>query len=154
MKLTNAILIFILVLSINSYAQNYKIVYDSLFNSKIIVGECRRELLDSKEFNYLYQNEYNRYRIKYDSLSIIKNNLLKTKINIVMGSWCDVSRKRVPRLFKILDSIHYNYNNLKIFCVDRKFKGIDGRKFRVRAVPTIFVSDSEIEEILRRIIKH
>ncbi|MCB4234942.1 hypothetical protein LDL59_07065 [Kaistella anthropi] len=54
-------------------------------------------------------------------------NLKKKKLNsygitVVMGTWCEDSYREVPRLMKILESMNFPEQKLKIIAVNRKKK--------------------------------
>ncbi len=115
------------------------IVKDSLSGMPMLIGVCTREAFKDTSFYWWWMSEYDLYDIDSVSLNDIKNDLKNVDIKIVMGTWCSDSRREVPRFFKILDSVNYPSDKVKIVCVDedKKTKGDELNSLKIEFVPTI-----------------
>jgi thiol-disulfide isomerase/thioredoxin len=73
----------------------------------------------------------------------------------VLGTWCPDSRREVPRFMRILDSLEYPKEQLKIICVDRKKQALNNEtdSLNIVYVPTIIFYTKEGVEV-GRIIEH
>lgn len=125
-----------------------QVIVDPYIGEEILYGYCNRQGLASGTFSSWFDPEYHSYNI--DDAVIFNVNLdllMNCDITIVMGTWCSDSRREVPRLFKILDYIHYPEYKLKLICVDRK-KNADGTEVQdlnIELVPTIIFFNEEQE---------
>lgn len=76
-------------------------------------------------------------------------------IKAFMGTWCHDSKREIPRLYKLLDELDFNLDNLEVYAVNYRKKteanyeaGLD-----IHHVPTIIVYDQNGEEINRYVEK-
>lgn len=109
-------------------------------------------------FNYTnkatYEPEYESYQPNMDAIKYIKSQKGKFQLKMVMGFWCDDSKKYVPQVIKVLDEAKWDTDDndqLKIFGVDKnKEAGFEGYKsLNITKVPTVIVywKDREIGRI-------
>jgi len=109
-------------------------------------------------FNYTnkatYEPEYESYKPNADAIKFIKSKKGKFQLKMVMGFWCDDSKKYVPQVIKVLDEAKWDTDDndqLKIFGVDEnKEAGFEGYKsLNITKVPTVIVyfNDREIGRI-------
>ena len=79
-------------------------------------------------------------------------NLNQISIKIFMGTWCHDSMREVPRLYKILDELYYDYENFEIIGLTKDKKGYfqDYATFGITNTPTIifYRNDMEIGRII------
>lgn len=132
-------------------ASSFKIVIDEKSGKPMLIGLCSKEnLTNDSTFSWWFEAEYDYYQPEDSVMKLIDLN--SVKIVCVMGTWCSDSRREVPRFFKILDELKYDYNNLSLYCVDRKKKaeGFDTDQFIIERVPTFifYKNDSEIGRII------
>jgi thiol-disulfide isomerase/thioredoxin len=68
----------------------------------------------------------------------IAEHLKGIKITIVMATWCGDSKEWIPRFYKIMDELNFNYKKLTLICVDRakKAPGTNVDNLKVELVPT------------------
>jgi hypothetical protein len=71
-------------------------------------------------------------------------------VTLIMGTWCDDSKEQVPRFYKILDMLQFDYSKLSLICVDRKKSApdIDLAGMNIKLVPT-FIFYRNYKEIGR-----
>jgi thiol-disulfide isomerase/thioredoxin len=71
-----------------------------------------------------------------------------------MGTWCHDSKREVPRFYKILDELNYNYANFKIIGLTKDKKGYfhDYTSFNITHTPTIifYRNGTEIGRIIEK----
>ena len=74
-------------------------------------------------------------------------NLKKISIKIFMGTWCHDSKREVPRLYKILDELYYDYENFEIIGLTKDKKGYfqDYATFGITNTPTIIFYRNDVE---------
>ena len=74
-------------------------------------------------------------------------NLNQISIKIFMGTWCHDSKREVPRLYKILDELYYDYENFEIIGLTKDKKGYfqDYATFGVTNTPTIIFYRNDVE---------
>jgi len=64
-----------------------------------------------------------------------------------MGTWCHDSKREVPRLYKILDELYYDYENFEIIGLTKDKKGYfqDYATFGITNTPTLIFYRDDIE---------
>jgi hypothetical protein len=117
-------------------------------------GKINRSIFFNHTNKEVYEPEYERYKPNADAIKYIKAQKGKFQIKMVMGFWCDDSKKYVPQLIKTLDEAKWETDDndqLKIYGVDKnKEAGFEGFKdLNIVKVPTIIVywKDREIGRI-------
>jgi len=117
-----------------------QIVMDSSINREILLGYCNRSGFENSLFNDWFSAEYNSYSVDTNSLASVDfENKTQPEITIIMGTWCSDSRREIPRLYKILDQLGYDEDNLTLITVNRKKTAgdIPVEDYEVELVPTI-----------------
>jgi hypothetical protein len=148
MKKTIIALIVFMLFS-NVYSQNLnQIIVDPNIEKEILYGYCDREGLTSGQFSSWFEPEYQSYVVNDTTIFGINLDLFfSCNIIVVMGTWCSDSQRELPRLYKILDYVHFPENNIKLICVDRR-KNADGTEVQdlnIELVPTIIFFNGEKE---------
>jgi len=116
-------LLFTIFLGIVSCSnENSRIQIDEKTGNPMLVGLTDLSAFEDANFSDWYSMEYNAYEADNFILDQIKLFQDSVNIEIFMGTWCGDSRREVPRFIKILDSLNYNKNNLKIVNLDRSKK--------------------------------
>lgn len=108
-----------------------------------------KELKHYRWFKKEYKN-YNFSKIAVDSLS----GLVNFRVTIAGGEWCSDTKLYLPRFVKILESVKFPEENLKIIFVDRtkhKPEGFDNSfdSLQIKLIPTFIVFDKSGNEIGR-----
>jgi hypothetical protein len=153
MKKTIITLIIFLFFS-NVFSQDMnQIIMDTTIESEILYGYCDREGLTSGQFSSWFEPEYQSYSVNDTVILGINLDLLfNCNITVVLGTWCSDSQREVPRLYKILDYVHFPENKLKMICIDRQknANGTEVQDLNIELVPTIifFNGNEEIGRIV------
>jgi thiol-disulfide isomerase/thioredoxin len=134
------LLVIIMMMSLNTFAQSYETSKDAENGSVILKGEITiADLKNESTFTWLATNAaYNPEPVTTDYL---KDNLKNYAIVVVMGTWCDDSQNLVPKLYTTLLNSLFPMSQLTIYGVDRTKDALHGEKakFNIEKVPTIIV---------------
>lgn len=143
-------LILFLILVLNGSSSLYSQVIDSgnhiIAEKCVLVGSVDRLELQSGDYGNVFIKEYKAYEPCTKVLSKIDPLIFNQRITIVLGTWCHDSQVQVPRIFKILDKLDYNTNDIKVIMVDtNKSAGdTDIEDLGIELVPTfIFNMDGK-----------
>ena len=85
-------------------------------------GILNKSLIKNHDTNTWFSKQYDTYRPELNRLE--PSNLLHISIKVFMGTWCHDSKREVPRFYKILDELNYNYANFKIIGLTKDKKRI------------------------------
>ena len=109
-------------------------------NNEMLVGYCNRDGFSTINsiFDSVYNAEYSVYQADAETMDQLAGKLRGIKITLVMATWCGDSRDWVPRFYKIMDELDFNYKNLTLICVDREKKapGTKVEELNIERVPT------------------
>ena len=137
------ILISILVCITSSISAQQINLEISIGNEQpFLVGQVNLEGLSSNSYQNWYSSNYDAYDVASEIIAPVENELVKHKILIFMGTWCGDSKREVPRFIKILESVDFPMENLKIVALDRRKehykKSPNGEEWglRIKRVPT------------------
>jgi thiol-disulfide isomerase/thioredoxin len=151
-------LVFLALLMIPVFAFTQKLnqkTIDVKKNNEMLVGYCNREGFVSVNSNFdsAFRAEYPIYRTDEETLKQLAGKLKGVKVIVVMATWCGDSKDWIPRFYKIMDQLHFNYRKLTLICVDRdkKAPGTNVEAFKVDRVPTFIFYRKKTE--LGRIIE-
>lgn len=141
------------VLSIQAQEVNREFE-DERTGSKVLIGECNREGLQSnEEFSAFYVRNYREYSPDEKVLKKLKRKIRgeNISIQIVLGSWCHDSQVWVPRFYKIMDDLPIDENKINLIGVDTRKKAITMNidDLNIERVPTFIVYNEEGQEIGR-----
>ncbi len=142
MKKTSLILFLMGIFMIGCKTQTNlnKVVYSEKTKQDILIGKINKDAFDKKPFKKWFVEEYNNYTPNQKDIEYLKSNVQESvKFIIVLGTWCPDSRREIPRFFKILDEINFDYSKVQIYAVDKDFKleNQDISKLKIKRVPTI-----------------
>ena len=115
-----------------------QVITDTTLHTDILIDTCNRDGLAGPVFGAFYQLEYASYLPDAGIIQQIAQQLNNHNLTIVMGSWCSDSQEQVPRMYKILDQLHFPGNQVTLICVDRKKKTIRAgiQDLNIQLVPT------------------
>lgn len=140
------ILFFLFAVSL-IYSQQNKLVTDERSGKPMLIGICDRTALQDSNFAWWYESEYNNYEFNSSAIDSIKSKLDEISILIVIGSWCSDSRREVPRFFRILDELKFDFEKVTLNFVDRKKESPEGNlpELEIKFVPTFIIYKNEKE---------
>ncbi len=129
------------------FAQNYKLTKDAKSGKTMLIGITNKEALQDSNFSKWYNYQYKNYKIDTSITLSIKEKLKDKNIKIVLGTWCSDSRREVPRMLKILDTIGFRQDSLTLIFVDRTKSGLNNETngLNIERVPTFIIYKNEKE---------
>ncbi len=147
-------LLVVFAFSLQAQEATFKIVKKSKTSKPMLVGVCSRAELLKSPFGGWFKSEYDSYKPKFPDKKEVAEKLPAYKIVIVMGTWCPDSRREVPRFYKILDSVNFPENQVKLITVNRKKEGLaeETKDLNIQRVPTFIFYKNGTEA--GRIIEH
>ncbi len=117
-----------------------RLALDEETDEPMLLGISHRSDYETIEsFKVWFNEEYESYVIDEEPLATLSQIDEDISIECFMGTWCNDSRREVPRLYKILDSLHFNLNQFQMISVDRDriSPGEEQKGKNVHHVPTI-----------------
>jgi len=149
------VIVFFVLFSGNIFAQEInRIIVDPDLNSNILFGKINRDGLTLEPFKKYFDEEYPKYIPDENIVKQLKKKLGNLRLVIVMGSWCDDSRERVPAFFKVLDALKFDEAHVDIIAVNRKKTAgdTDISGLNIERVPTFifYRKDREIGRIVEK----
>lgn len=134
------------------FSQDYKISTDDKKNEPMLVGTVSKTQLTEGTFAEWFVKSYDIHKLDLRTLEKSDKDFSNLNITVVLGTWCGDSREFVPPFLKILDTLGFPGQNLKLICVDRQKNGMgdEVKDLDVKLVPTIiFYKDgNEIGRII------
>ena len=93
---------------------------DEKKGNEMLIGYCNRDGFAkvNSNFDSAYKAEYALYKPDDEILKQLDEKLKDIKVTIVMATWCSDSKEWVPRFYKIMDQLNFNYKKLTLICVD------------------------------------
>lgn len=119
----------------------YEIPEDPEHSAVIFKGQCRFEDLEREpSFSWLTAGAA-AYTPVPATLATLAAALPEYELVVLMGTWCEDSQRLIPELYKVLLSIHYPLEKLRMYGVDRQkhAQGDEHKTYAVTRVPTIIV---------------
>lgn len=152
----NLLFLALIIIPVMTFSQklNNK-TSDEKKSNEMLIGHCNRDGFATIQSNFdsSYKAEYPMYRPDAATMKQLAAKLKGVKITVVMATWCGDSKEWVPRFYKIMDELHFNYKKLTLICVDRakKAPGTYVETLKVDRVPTFIFYRKKVE--LGRIIE-
>ena len=108
-------------------------------------GTLNKSLIEGREAYTWFSKQYDAYLP--DKKVLDKAKLQRVSIKVFMGTWCHDSRREVPRFYKILDQLNFDYDNFEIIGLtkDKKGRFRDYSDFRITNTPTFIFYRGDIE---------
>ena len=135
-KLT-VILIGAIFGSLTAFSQLNRTIHDEGKDKDILYGFCTREAIENNDGGW-FKSEYEAYEVK----TKIFNFDLPEKfdsVQVFMGTWCDDSRREVPRFCKIFDLDYFKDIPITFICLNsqKTVDVVDVEEYYVQFIPTI-----------------
>ncbi len=117
---------------------------------EMLVGPGQLNDLRVMPYKAWFKAEYDAFKPDVSPLVPYKEDMMSAQIIVVMGTWCEDSRREVPRLVKIFHSLHL-FLEPKIIFVDEEKDDPAGqaKALGVKYVPTIIFRNKKGEEMGR-----
>ncbi len=138
----------------NIVAQEYSTVtIDEKTEKPMLIGYVTLEAFNDTSFSWWWNSAYNMYEVDSVATEELKANINDVKIKIVMGTWCEDSRREVPHFYKILNTIDYPADKVTLINVNRDMQGLENEVegLEIKFVPTIIFSRAG--NVLGRIVE-
>lgn len=82
-------------------------------SAAVLLGEQPRSAFDQLPFKHWFDSIYHAYSA---NPGLLKNAWTDEQVDVFMGTWCGDSRREVPRLLKIMDSLGIPPQKVRIIC--------------------------------------
>lgn len=156
MKLSFLFTFLLLATTTISVSQNINQEIKIEKQQPFLVGEINLDGLLSNSYKDWFQSNLESYQVDLTQIESIKEELTSYKILVFMGTWCGDSKREVPRFIKILKTVNFPMENLKIIAVDKRKthykKSPQGEEWglNIRRVPTFifYKNGREINRII------
>lgn len=145
-------LIFLILFAIPAFTFSQQLnqkATDPKKNNEMLVGYCNREGFVGLNCNFdsAFRAEYAVYHADEATLKQLHQKMKGIKVTGVMATWCGDSKDWVPRFYKVMDQINFNYKKLTLISVDRSKKapGTVVETLNIEKVPTFIFYRKNIE---------
>ncbi len=132
--------ILLLTLSTNMQAQQYVRELDQKTDKPLLRGAITfGDLL--KESAYTWMKES--YEPETSAVAKIEKLIPKYRLVVFAGTWCEDTQLLLPQLYQTLKDVHFNFNALEMYGVNRAKEGLDAEHliYNIERVPTIIIMD-------------
>ena len=104
----------------------------------ILLGPIERSTLGGDPYRIWFDEQYGGYQLDTLTLAPLAESLVDVDIKIFLGTWCQDSRREVPRVYKILDYLGYPTERVTLIALDRDKHGPvhEEEGFDIKLVPT------------------
>ncbi len=89
----------------------------------ILLGPIERTALGGEPYGTWFAEQYGGYQLDTLTLALLAETLADVDIKIFWGTWCQDSRREVPRVYKILDYLGYPAEQVTLIAIDRDKHG-------------------------------
>lgn len=139
------VLIFVMAFRV-MFAQDYVLTVDEKKNEPMLMGTVTRALLMENSFGEWFKKSYDVHKLDQRTLDKVNKDFTGLTITIILGTWCGDSKEFVPPFLKVLDSLGFPEQSVKLVCVNRQKVGIadEVKDIEVKLVPLfIFYRDGK-----------
>ena len=139
------IILLALTFIVNSYAQEKsKGVRNA---SGDLVGIVHKEDFNQLPYSNWFVKNYDAYKPDSKSISKLKRKLKNVKIKAFVATWCHLSKKDIPRTYKILEQAGFDFNNIEFITLNRGKRTPKNlqKDFDIKSVPTFIFYKKEKE---------
>ena len=115
-------LLLITVFITGLMGQTLKTETDLKTENPILVGLGKRLDIEKEPYGEWFSEEYETYEMEFDLIEAAGDFLEGIGIETFMGTWCEDSRREVPRFYKILDELSWDDTAMRLIMLDRSKK--------------------------------
>lgn len=103
-----------------------------------LIGYVKKSAFLDKSYSSWFTKNYDAYKSEEAIIAQIRKKINKCKISGFMGTWCGDSRREVPKLYKILEEVDFNMDNLEMVALDRSKRTPDNlqKGYNIIRIPT------------------
>ena len=116
-------------------------------SEEMILGEFKQNELTKNKYADWYLPEYTDYEVESVKLKGLEDKVSQYEIVTFVGTWCEDSKRELPRLYKILESVNYPIESkMKVYGVNRlkqTTKGDEEGKVITHVPTIIFYKDGK-----------
>lgn len=105
-----------------------------------LIGYMKKSDLMNAGFKKWFEPNYNKYEPNQKIVKKIKKNLKGITMKSFVGTWCHDSKRVIPRLYKILETAGFDFDqNAKMVGISRGKKTPDNLQegYNIRHTPTV-----------------
>ena len=114
--------------------------HDYVIKDGILIGKIPLSAISDNENFKWFRKNYDRYNTKTDLAQQLATHLEKNiQIDIYLGTWCGDTRRMLPKIVKILESVNYPIEQVNFFALDRNKNRLPfmNEELDISYVPTI-----------------
>ncbi|RTY87532.1 thioredoxin family protein [Flavobacterium sp. GT3R68] len=119
---------------------------------EFLTGIIGMDDLQQAPFEAWFVPAYENYQPNHEVVEQLHKLTDNVKITIFMGTWCEDSQQQVPRFYKILKFISFDFNKVTLIATDRSKKTPEHLEegMTITHVPTfiIYKNEKEIQRIV------
>jgi thiol-disulfide isomerase/thioredoxin len=114
----------------------------------VILGYMNRANLNTEEFRAWFQSEYNRLNIPdgwAEEHAPLAKNL---EFKLFLGTWCGDTQRELGGMFKILDAIGVNENQIEMYAISEAKDSPIGyeKQYDILNIPTLIFFENGVEQ--------
>ncbi len=111
-----AFTLFLLLFQLGVQAQ----VKETITQNRLgLVGVKVKKDFEKQPYSQWFNSSYEDYKLDKRTIKKLKKYAKKFNIKVFMSVWCHDSKREVPHLYKILESINFDEKNLEIIALNR-----------------------------------
>ena len=143
-------LLFLSFLSLSVKAQKETISQ----NRADFIGVKTKAFFKQQPHAIWFYESYDEYSLDQKTIKKIKKCLDGITIKVFMSVWCHDSHREIPRLYKILEAVNFDENNLEIVTLNRAKKTPNNLQegFDILRTPTLIFYKNGKE--ISRFVEH
>ena len=112
-------LVFVFIFQLNSYAQTKEVITQNRLDQ---VGIKTKKDFKQQPYAQWFIPTYEKYTFNKRTVKKLKRHSKNITIKVFMSVWCHDSKREVPHLYKILETIGFDKKNLEVIALDRSKK--------------------------------
>lgn len=89
-------------------------------NGTYLLGPIGPKALNTDPYIVWFAKNQQGYQVDLEPIKTVETTLKECHILVFIGTWCGDSRRELPRFLKILETIRFPMEQLKIVAVDRR----------------------------------
>jgi len=112
-------LLILILFQLGIYAQ----VKETITQNRVDqVGIKTKKDFEQPPYDQWFNQNYEDYKLDERTIHKLKKHSKKFKVKVFMSVWCHDSKREIPHLYKILESINFDKENLEVIALNRAKK--------------------------------